>query len=240
MASIQVYATVPDLKVRIERTRATDDVWLLQILTAASRSIDNACNRKLDGFVTTDAAARVFPGSGLATQRIDECTSVTTVAAKEARSDTTYTAWAATDWLLFRGDPRWPEFNVAPYDGLMVEPGGDYGIFLSGASGGGSYMDRFFPSTRVPARLRYNPRSAYSVPMVQVTARWGYADTCPAEIREAAIMQAARWYKRMQAAMSDALASAELGMLLYTQSLDPDIKRILVDGRYVRATVGRK
>ena len=241
MPSTQVYGTVADLRARIERTRNVDDTWLLQILTAASRSIDNACNRKLDGFVTAVAAtARRFPGSGLPVQRIDECTGVTTVAAKEARSDTTYTAWAATDWLLFRGDPRWPEFNVPPYDELMVEPGGDHGVFLSGASGGGSSMDHFFPSTRVPLRLHYNPRSAYSVPMVQVTARWGYADTCPAEIREAAIMQAARWYKRMQAAMSDVLASAELGTLLYTQSLDPDIKRILVDGRFVRATVGRK
>lgn len=241
MPSTQIYGTVADLRARFERTRAASDPWLLQLLTAASRSIDNACNRRLDGFVTEeDPTARVFPGSGMPIQRIDECTSVTTVAVKEARSDTAYTAWVPTDWLLFRGDPRWPEFNIPPYDELMVEPGGNHSAFLSGASGGGSSMDRFFPSTRVPARLRYSPRSAYSVPTVQVTARWGYADTCPDEIREAAVMQAARWYKRMQAAMSDVLASAELGTLLYTKSLDPDIKRILVDGRYVRATVGRK
>jgi len=241
MPSTQIYGTVADLRARFERTRAASDPWLLQLLTAASRSIDNACNRRLDGFVTEeDPTARRFPGSGMPIQRIDECTSVTTVAVKEARSDTTYTAWVPTDWLLFRGDPRWPEFNIPPYDELMVEPGGNHSAFLSGASGGGSSMDRFFPSTRVPARLRYSPRSAYSVPTVQVTGRWGYADTCPAEIREAAVMQAAQWYKELQGAMTDTLASPELGTLLYTKELHPAISLILVKGRYVRAPVGRK
>ena len=241
MPSIQVYGTVPDLRARIERTRATDDTWLLQLLTAASRSIDNACNRRLDGFVTAAAAtARAFPGSGMATQRIDECTSITAVAVKESVTDTTYTAWVAADWLLFRGDPRWPEFNIPPFDHLMVAPGGDYGAFMSGASGGGSYMDRFFPTSLPPSRLRHNPRAAYSAPTVQVTARWGYADTCPGEIREAAIMQAGQWYKELQGAMTDTLATPDVGVLIYEKSLHPAIKRILVDGRYIRATVGRK
>jgi hypothetical protein len=50
-------------------------------------------------------------------------------------------------------------------------------------------------------------------------------------------MQSARWYKRLQGAMSDALASGELGMLLYQKSLDPDIRRILVDGRYINSVI---
>jgi hypothetical protein len=165
---------------------------------------------------------------------------VTLVAVKDSVSATTYTPWAATDWLLFRGDPRWPEFNIPPFDGLMAATSGDYAAFTSGQMGAPSAMDWAFASTRVPARLRHNPRGAYAVPTVRVTARWGYADTCPEEIAEAAMMQAARWYKRMEGAMSDTLADAELGMLLFRQSLDPDIKRILVDGRYVRVTVGRK
>jgi hypothetical protein len=241
MPSTQIYGTVADLRARIERTRGTDDVWLLQLLTAASRSIDNACNRRLDGFVTAAVAtARTFPGSGLAVQRIDECTSATLVEVKDSPTDTGYTAWAATDWLLFRGDPSWPEFNIPPFDGLMATAGGERAVFTSGQMGAASAMDWAFASSRVPSRLSHNPRGGRAVPTVRVTARWGYADACPAEIHEAAIMQAARWYKRMQGAMSDTLADGELGMLLYQKSLDPDIRRILIDGRYVRATVGRK
>lgn len=230
MPSTQVYATVAELRAHIDRLSATDDTVLLQILTAASRSIDNACNRKLDGFVTEAVAtARLFAGSGGPTQRIDECTSVTGVGVKDSSSDTTFTAWASGTWVLFRGDPRWPEFNVPPFDNLMATGGGGF----YGGFGCGPCSDSFYP-------LRSRAVRSYAGPVVQVTGRWGYADTCPPEIREATIMQAARWYKRMQGAMSDTLADGELGMLLYHQALDPDIRRILIDGRYVRATVGRK
>jgi hypothetical protein len=235
MPSVQVYATVAELRSRIERTRATDDVILLAILTGASRSIDNACNRRLDGFVAAVSSARTYTGSGQAVQRIDECASVSVVAVKDSRGATTYTAWAATDWALFAGDARWPEFNVGPFNKLMVDWNGDYSNFTSGsASGPGN--NAFFLSTARGVGL-YNPRTAYGVPTVQATALWGYALLCPLEIREATCMQAARWYKRYQGSMSDSLADGELGVLLYRKSLDPDIKRILVDGRYVRKLV---
>jgi len=236
MASTQVYATVAELKSRIERTRATDDVWLLQILTAASRSIDRACNRK-DGFLSVaPGTARVFTGSGMPIQRIDECTSVLLVEVKDSITDTTYTSWAATDWIPFRGDPRSPQFNVAPFDQLMIDRAGDYALFTSGVAGAAG-MDSWFLSSRTPSRFRYNPRSAHGLPTVRVTAPWGYATVTPPEIEEAAMMQAARWYKRYQSAMADTLADGELGILLYQQSLDPDIRRILVDGRYVKRVV---
>jgi len=235
MPSIQVYATVAELKSRIERTRATDDIILLAILTAASRSIDNACNRRKDGFVAAVSSTREFVGSGQAVQWIDECASVSAVAVKDSRGDTTYTAWAGTDWRLFGGDPRRPEFNVGPFNKLMVEWNGDYSSFTSGHATGPGNDEYFLSASRRPGL--YNPRTAYGVPTVQVTSFWGYALTCPPEIREAAAMQAARWYKRYQSAMTDTLASEEVGTLIYSKSLDPDIKRILVDGRYIRRAV---
>ena len=71
-----------------------------------------------------------------------------------------------------------------------------------------------------------------------MTARWGYAATTPDDIVLACIMQVVRWLKRMEGVMSDALASADLGTLLYTQSIDPDIAGILKDGGYMRMVVG--
>jgi len=234
MASIQVYASVAEIKTRIERTRNPDDVTLLQLLTAASRSIDNACNRNKDGFLAAISSVRTFSGSGQAVQRIDECASVSAVAVKDSRGATTYTAWVATDWALFAGDARWPEFNVGPFDKLMVAWNGDYSSFTSGSAsgpGGGNF------GLSLSGIGLYNPRTAYAVPTVQVTAFWGYSLATPAEIREATVMQAARWYKRMQGAMTDTLADAETGTLIYDKPLDPDIRRILVDGRYVRKIV---
>ena len=235
MPSTQVYATVAELKSRIDRTLETDDVTLLGLLTGASRSIDNACNRKKDGFVAAVSSAREFVGSGTTIQRIDECASVSLVEVKDSMGDTTYTAWAGTDWDLFGGSNRFPRFNIGPFDKLMIAYNGNYSSFTSGLSARAE--NNLASLSGASRRGIYNPRATYGIPTVRVTALWGYALTCPPEIREATVMQAARWYKRYKSAMTDTLASEDVGTLIYDKPLDPAIRRILVDGRYIRKTV---
>jgi hypothetical protein len=219
------YATPAELRARIGKTATADDDVLEAILEAASRNIDRACNRP-DGFRATVAAARLFTGLGKPYLYIDECIAISLVEVKDAPSDTTYTAWNTTDWIACRGDPRSPDFNSLPKDLLMVDPSGDESYFTQGTitTRGG------YPTQDV----------AHGTPTVRVTATWGFSATAPVDIKEAALMQAARWFKRFQSAMADVLASGELGTLLFRLSLDPDIRRILVDGRYVRPTIGRR
>ena len=205
------YCTVLELRNQIDKNSATDDATLQLIIDAASAAIDNFCHRP-DGFVALAlAAARIYPGSGDDWQYIDECVEVTLVQVKESATDT-YTAWAATDYLKAKGDRRYPDFNDTPYNALLIDPNGDCALW---------YADGNYPT-------------------VEVTAKWGYAVTVPPEIRQAAIITSARWYKRGQSDWSDALASGEMGMLLYRQQLDPDVKNILVGGRFVKPTVGRR
>jgi len=183
------------------------------------------------------ANARYYVGSGKSFQWIDECVSVTAVAVKDSASDDedSYVAWTVgtvgttteADVFPATGDPAMPDYMATPHTLLVVGANGDYSTFT-----GGGFTSRggFRPLTTVSRGL----------PTVEVSGRWGYATTVPDDIKEACLMQAARWYKRFQSAMSDTLASAELGTLLYRQSLDPDIRRLLVDGRYVKPTVGRR
>lgn len=221
------YAIASDLRGQINKLSTADDVILNTILSAAERTINLFCNRP-DGFVALAAAtARLYAGSGSAYIAIDECVEITLVAVKDSVTDSTYTSWAAGDWIAFRGDPKDPNFNGLPYNMLMVDPTGDQSIFTGGKYGN---LRGFRPDST----------SHRGVPTVQVTAKWGYSVAVPADIKEACIMQSARWYKRLEGAMSDALASSELGTLLYRQSLDPDIKMILVNGRYVKPAVGRR
>lgn len=203
------YLTAAELKSRVNKTETDDDTLLAVLVTAASRAVDNYCNRP-DGFVALSVAtARVYAGSGRSWLAIDDCTSITAVAAKTSSTDTTYTDWTAADWVAFTGDPARPNFNLAPYTAVMVAAGGSYGTFpTDGAQ-----------------------------PMIQVTAKWGYASTCPPAIKEATAVLAARWYKRGESAWSDVLASGETGQLMYRQMIDPDIKMMLVAGRYVRPAV---
>lgn len=203
------YATAAEIKARINKTQTDDDATIAALATAASRAVDSFCNRP-DGFVALSVAtARIYPGSGKSWLAIDDCTAITAVAAKTSATDTAYTAWAATDYLAFCGDPERPNYNLLPYTAIRTAAGGSYGSFLNG---GGD-------------------------PMIQVTAKWGYAASCPPAIKEATITLASRWYKRGESAWSDVLASGELGQLLFKQALDPDVKFMLRMGRFVRPVV---
>ena len=59
----------------------------------------------------------------------------------------------------------------------------------------------------------------------------------PEVVRQAVIIQAARWFKRGQQAYQDTGAAAELGQMTYTQKLDPEIQAMLYDAGLRRVTV---
>jgi hypothetical protein len=210
------YCTPAELRTQIEKTGTTGagtDAALGVIITAASRTIDRHCNRP-DGFVALAVAvARYYNGMDKPYLLIDECTSVTAVAVKDSPSDTTYTAWAATDYQVCSGDPGDPDWNSTPYNMIMVLPTGDYSTFISGKYSVGNI-----------------------VPMVRVTATWGYATTAPAGIKEACIALSARWFKQGTSAWADTLASPELGTLLYQRD-NVDIRNMLA--RFVKPAIGR-
>lgn len=220
------YATLAELKatIQISSVDATRDSVLTRLLSAAESAINGYCNRP-DGFLAqTVFSARVYTGSGEGVQRIDECIDVSLVAVKESPEDAAYVAWAATDWLKFSGDPTMPDFNRTPYDHIMVAPGGDYTYFVSGSfSGIRGFSDQVI--TR-------------GAPTVQVTAKWGYAGTPPAQVKEATVLQAARWFKRGESSWADTLTNADLGVLQFRQVLDPDLKAMLMEARLVRPSIG--
>lgn len=231
MTSTISYATAAELRAQINKTTASgiSDDNLQIILDAAARAIDNFTGRRLDGYeAPVGAVTRTFAGSGLPYQWLQsDVVEITLVAVKESVTDSSFTAWASTDWIAFAGDPRDPDFNRIPRAAIMVDPTGDESLFISGA-----YITRqgFPPATDIPR----------GVPTVQITARWGYAETVPTGIKQATIMQATRWYKRLQSAMADGLGGGELGRLVYARPIDPAIDMLLRQGRYIIPSIGRR
>lgn len=205
------YASAQDLRDRLEKTSNATDTVLLEILTAASQSLDLLCNRP-DGFVAlSTAAARIYAGLGRAYIITDEFMAATLVAVKESPDDTAYTSWVQTDWVAFAGGPENPDFNSSPKNGIMVLSSGNYANFLSGMYA-----------------------KSHRVPTVQITAKWGYVTACPPVIKSATIAQAARWWKRYQTAWADAVGTGDFGILLYRKALDPDIQQMVVATRLIR------
>jgi len=231
MTSTISYATATELRAQIDKTttRGITDANLQVIVDAAARAIDNLTGRKQDGYeASTTATARIFAGSGKPYLWLQsDAVEITLVAVKESVTSDTYTSWSSGDWIGFSGDPLDPDFNSTPYTAIMVDPTGDESIFISGA-----YLTRqgFPPSTD----------TRRGVPTVQITARWGYAATVPDAIKQATIMQATRWYKRLQSSMADGLGGQDLGRLVYARPIDPAIENLLIKGRWVIPSIGRR
>jgi len=217
------YCDIDQLKTQIDLTLtdgAAGDVALQRIIDSVSAAIDTYCNRP-DGFVASDTAtARTFAGRGDPWLYIDECAAITSVAVKDSPTDDDYTAWANNDWIAFSGGHDDPDYNRTPYTGLIVDPDGTggYAVFTSGKFG----YSRGFRPTGTGLRIK---------PTVRVTAKWGYALIVPDDIRQACIIEAARWYKQGEGAWGDALANADLGKLMHVADLSPTVKRILA--RYI-------
>jgi hypothetical protein len=210
------YVTLANVKTQLEILPLTIDKYdatLEFLITKASRAIDRYCGRYENGFVALDEAeARTFSGSGKAYQMIDECTSVTKLEVKDSPtdSDSDYVEWSTDEYMTFAGDPLWPDFNRSPITGLMVNyADGSYSHFTAGRLG------------------------QIAMPTIRVTATWGYADTVPASIEEATIIQVARWWKRAESAWSDAISRGDFGQLRYVNALDPAIKQLLDNGGWV-------
>lgn len=224
------YATAAELRTQMEKTGVTgaaSDTALGVILEAVSRAIDGYYNRP-DGLVApVVATARTYAGQGLPFIFIDDCIDVTAVAVKDSATDTTYTAWATTDWTPFTGDPEDPDFNTLPYTGVMVDPAGDHSVFTSGrfTTRGG-----FRPSTGV----------ARGAETVQVTAKWGYASAVPPAIKELTLVLAARLYKKGLSSHVDIVSSDQFGQMAYRELSATEI-RLMLDGmRLYRPAMGRR
>lgn len=233
MPSTAEYTTPEEVREQIDKRLTTKDGPLTLMIRAASRAIDNACNRP-DGFLApTLGTARLFTGSGDGIQRIDECAAVSLVEARDSGSGS-YVAWEAADWVAASGDPRAPDFNSTPYTFLLAT-GDGASTFTPRVPGWGW---RGWSADRDGGGLSGGSGRRGALPSVRVTARWGYALTVPDPIRQATITQVARWFKRGESAWADAVGSEQTGgVLMYRKPLDPDIVLLLRQGRYIRVSV---
>lgn len=63
---------------------------------------------------------------------------------------------------------------------------------------------------------------------IQITGVFGYSSFPPADIQQACKITAMRWFMRAKQSWQDTSVNMNMGELLYTQSLDPDVKEILM------------
>lgn len=66
---------------------------------------------------------------------------------------------------------------------------------------------------------------------VKIVGKFGYSVAIPDLVKQAVIMQASKWFKRGQQGFQDTGAITELGRLLYTKRLDPEVEMIALGFR---------
>ena len=119
------YANIADLKGVLGITSTTDDTVMRKMLEAASRSIDQYCNRRFH--VTSET--KTFDGA--VTLWVPDLLSITTLKTDEGNDGTFENTYAITDYILYGGGLE-DSLNVYPKTRIEINPEGDYGSFASG------------------------------------------------------------------------------------------------------------
>lgn len=184
----------------------TYDMLLGTLSERASRLVDAVLGLEDNALSpSVTPTARYFDGNGERYLHVPPFLSVTEVACKVQETDTTYSdVWTADT-----------DYLLAQGEPEMPRWNeGWYDLLV------------VFPNS-----AKYFTPGMHTV---KITARWGRAETVPAEVVQAVIVQVARWWKRGQSAFQDTAGMPELGMLTYTQKLDPDVQMILENTKYNR------
>lgn len=200
-----VYASLSDFNIflRDSGSDSSEDVMKLLALTAASRAIDTECNRRFEIAATT-ATARVFGPPNFLTP------------------DSYVHSYLEIDDLADKTSIDSVKFDTTG--------NGDYNTTVTAYRvGPTNAASRGLPYTRLTFDSgTYPPRWDESV---EVTAKWGW-DAVPTTITQACLLQAARFFKRRDAAFGVA-GSPEMGNeLRLLQKLDVDVA--LMVGPYKR------
>lgn len=119
------YATMTELKARLDISDSTDDDMLDNALAAVSRWIELYCGRRFDQATET----RYYTAEDGDLLRVDDLVSVTTLTTDEDGDRTYETTWSATDYDL---EPYNAALENRPYTTLAVSPSGSYS-FPTGA-----------------------------------------------------------------------------------------------------------
>lgn len=209
------YTTITNVKNQIEKSGSELDTVIAGFIDVASRAVDSYCNRS-NFLADTTATAKIFTGRGEPYITIPDCVEISSVAVKASRTEDTYTAWTSSDWIAASGQPDDPNWNDTPYNLLIIDPNGDYVQFTEG---------------------RYAVPRGVGVPTVQVTAKWGYSISPPAQIQQVVEMQVVRWQRRAKSAWADLTAMTQFGQMPYQpRNLDIDLQLMLT--RWIKPEIG--
>lgn len=214
MPIVNGYVTLAQLKAYVSPaiSDSSSDTQLEDAVNAASRLIDNYCQRRfwLDGSVV----ARTFAPRDRYCLDLREISfadigaSAGVIVETDSSGDGTFeTVWGSSDFQLLPTNAAYEGSEARPWTGLRAV----------GA--------QVFP---VPTTWLQRHET------VRVTAKWGWP-AVPEPVRQACLIQAQRIFGRPGAPLGVA-GFSEMGAVVRLQRLDPDVEAMLNDYRHDQRT----
>ena len=228
--AVNDYITTIDIQAALPDTTwgSTYDSEFARLATMASRVIDRLTHRKPGAFYVDTDVTRYFDGKhGFNWNRARQAY---TAYGSEIELYIGELAEAPTSVEMTVDTPRSGNYTALSYTSVTS---GDYYVAPYNAPDDG------LPYTHLILD-NYNGTYALWYPwrqVVKVTGKFGYSTTVPADIKQAALIQAIRPFMRGKQAFQDVGAIIELGQLRYVNEVDPEVKLILNQGGYMRVVV---
>ncbi len=199
MAATLEYATVANLEYFLlgkNKTQPLQADNFTLALSAASRNIDDYCGRRF--WIDAAVSARVFTSpTGYELAVPDIATTTGLVVKTDENQDGVY----ETTWTLSARTGY--GYEVGPYNAQTD-------------------TDLKKPYTSIEANLSVFPTWRMAI---EITAKWGWP-AVPDAIKQATILQAARFWKRKDAVLGQG-GSAETGFFEMKRRIDPDVRAMI-------------
>jgi hypothetical protein len=204
MALTNAYCTLAEVKASLRITDTVDDTLLELAVESASRSIDEFTSR---AFYSQGTAVKYYAADDSTYCRIDDLVTISELATDEDANGTFEVVWNNYSSGAPTDYQLEPLNNSAPVDGVTA------------------------PITAIRARnLRWFP-TLNGQALVRVTGTWGYS-TVPTAIKQATVIQAARFFKRNDSPLG-VLSAPDLGYIRVGSRLDPDVEMMISGYRRV-------
>lgn len=193
-----VKADMPDSEL-FSSTAYDYDGVIQGMITAASRLIDREVGGWANYFYPSTAdETRYYDGNGEEEIYVDPIVSLTSVYVSEGGGR------ASSDYTAWTQDT---DFYIMPYNYSALDVPIQALVIDNDSGSKGTW-----------GTVRKG---------IKITGVFGYSSYPPADIQQAAKITAMRWFMRAKQSWQDTSVNAAMGEMLYTQSLDPDVKEIL-------------
>jgi hypothetical protein len=190
---------------------------------AASRLIDEYCNRYIGSFTgssSTASTSRVFSANNMNVCYIDDVSGSVTLATDENGDGTFETTWTAAQFQL---EPLNAPTRGRPYNAIRATATRYFPSYET-ASGWVSIAggNRFFYAPSAVLPFGYHPSQA----LVQITStQWGWP-AIPTAIKQATIIQAAMIYQAKEAP-AGLMGTPDMGQVRFPSWLHPQAKLLV-------------